>query len=80
MPIENTRHLFEIPEDVTYLNWANMAPQLKSVTEAGFAAVRAKEKPWKLTAPEWFAGAETLRRLAARLLGVEADGIALVPA
>jgi len=80
MLIENARDLFEIPKDVTYLNCANMAPQLKSVTEAGVGAVRAKESPWKLTAPEWFSGAETLRGLAARLLDVEADGIALVPA
>lgn len=80
MLIENARHLFEIPEDVTYLNCANMAPQLKSVTDAGFGAVRAKESPWTLTAPQWFSGAETLRALAARLLDVETDGIALVPA
>jgi selenocysteine lyase/cysteine desulfurase len=80
MPIQNARDLFEIPEDVTYLNCANMAPQLKSVTEAGLAAVRAKESPWKLTAPEWFSGAETLRGIAAHLLDVETDGIALVPA
>jgi selenocysteine lyase/cysteine desulfurase len=80
MLIENARHLFEIPEDVTYLNCANMAPQPKSVTDAGFGAVRAKESPWRLTAPQWFSGAETLRALAARLLDVETDGIALVPA
>src|SRR5215467_3070105 len=80
MLIENARHLFEISEDVTYLNCANMAPQLKSVTDAGFGAVRTKESPWELTAPEWFSGAETLRALAARLLHVEAGGIALVPA
>ena len=80
MFIKNVRNLFEIPEDVTYLNCANMAPQLKSVTEAGINAVRAKESPWRLAAPQWFSGAETLRTLAARLLEVETDGIALVPA
>lgn len=80
MLMENARDLFEIPKDVTYLNCANMAPQLKAVTEAGLGAVRAKESPWKLTPAEWFSGAETLRALAARLLNVEADGIALVPA
>ncbi len=80
MVIENVRHLFEIPQDITYLNCANMAPQLKSITEAGFGAVRKKESPWKLTAQEWFSGAEALRTLAARLLDVETDGVALVPA
>jgi selenocysteine lyase/cysteine desulfurase len=57
-----------------------MAPQLRSVTEAGLDAVRAKAGPWKLTAPEWFSGAETLRALAARLLDVDTDSMALVPA
>lgn len=80
MPIENAREQFQIPKDVIFLNCANMAPQLKAVTEAGFEAVRAKESPWKLTPPEWFSGAEDLRALAARLLHVDGDGIALVPA
>lgn len=78
--VENVRDLFEIPKDVTYLNCANMAPQLRSVTESGIAAVRAKANPWKLSAPEWFSGAETLRALAAELLGVDTDSVALVPA
>ena len=80
MFIENARNLFEIPKDVIYLNCANMAPQLKSVTQAGLGAVRAKESPWELTAADWFSGAEALRALVARLLDVETDGIALVPA
>jgi len=78
--IENARHLFEIPEDVVYLNCANMAPQLRSVTEAGIAAVRTKSSPWTLRAEDWCSGAEELRAVAAQLLGVETDGIALVPA
>lgn len=45
MSIRNVRDLFEIPQDVTYLNCANMAPQLKLVTEAGVDAVHAKASP-----------------------------------
>ncbi|MBV8898107.1 MAG: aminotransferase class V-fold PLP-dependent enzyme [Acidobacteriaceae bacterium] len=80
MQINNARDLFEIPEDITYLNCANVAPQLKSITEAGLHSVRVKESPWTLRSADWFSGAETLRELAARLLDVEADSIALVPA
>jgi len=80
MSIQNARNLFEIPEGVTYLNCANMAPQLRSITEAGLGSVRAKATPWNLSAPEWFSGAERLRGLAARVLRVEDDAIALVPA
>jgi hypothetical protein len=40
--VEKAKDLFEIPEGVTYLNCANMAPQLRSITNAGTDAVRAK--------------------------------------
>lgn len=47
-----------------------------SVTEAGLDAVCAKASLWKLSARQWFSGAEALRTLAAQLFGVDADGIA----
>jgi selenocysteine lyase/cysteine desulfurase len=72
--------LFDIPEGVTYLNCANMAPQLRMVTAAGIEAVRAKAAPWKLSAPDWFSAAERLRGLAATVIGADPDGVALVPA
>ncbi|HKW87499.1 MAG TPA: aminotransferase class V-fold PLP-dependent enzyme [Candidatus Acidoferrales bacterium] len=77
--IGNVQDLFEIPPEVTYLNCANMAPQLRSVTEAGLNAIRAKASPWKLTPSEWFSGAETLRALASQLLHVGNDSVSLVP-
>jgi len=36
------RHLFELPDDVTYLNCAYMSPQLRSVREAGAEALGAQ--------------------------------------
>jgi selenocysteine lyase/cysteine desulfurase len=77
--IAPVRELFEIPEGVTYLNCANMAPQLRSVTAAGIDAVRAKATPWTLSAAEWFSGSEQLRALAAQILGADSEGVALVP-
>ncbi len=79
-PIEAVRDLFEIPDGITYLNCASMAPQLRSVTEAGLRAVRTKALPWNLSGPEWFAGSEELRALAARVMGTDSDAVALVPA
>jgi selenocysteine lyase/cysteine desulfurase len=77
--ISPARELFAIPAGVTYLNCANMAPQLRSITAAGIDAVRDKATPWTLSAPEWFSGAEKLRGLAAEVMGVDTDGVALVP-
>src|SRR5919112_1034853 len=77
--IPSQRDLFEIPEGVTYLNCANMSPQLRSVTAAGLESVRAKASPWKLTSADWFSGTESLRELAAQVLGTDAESMALVP-
>jgi selenocysteine lyase/cysteine desulfurase len=77
---ENVRDLFEIPHDVVYLNCANLAPQLRSVTARGVAAVQTKATPWRIAAEDWFSGAEELRATAGSLFGTDADHIALVPA
>lgn len=74
------RELFDIPDSITYLNCANMAPQLRSITQVGLNAVRTKATPWTLSALEWFSSAEELRGLAANLMGTDGDGVALVPA
>jgi selenocysteine lyase/cysteine desulfurase len=79
-PIPVARDLFEIPDGITYLNCASMSPQLRSVTETGLRAVRTKASPWKLSGPEWFAGSEQLRALAAQVMGTDSDAVALVPA
>lgn len=77
--IASQRHLFEIPDDVTFLNCANLSPQLRVVTAAGLEAVKAKSSPWTITPPDWFSGAERLRELAAQLVGAKTDDLALVP-
>jgi selenocysteine lyase/cysteine desulfurase len=78
--LPSQRDLFAIPSDVTFLNCANMAPQLRAVTDLGIQAVRRRESPWTLDSYQWFGQAEDLRAAVARLMDADADGIALVPA
>ena len=78
--LSSQRDLFDLSDKVAFLNCANMAPQLRAVTDAGIAAVRQKRSPWEIQARDWFTGAETLRAAAARLMGADVDGVALVPA
>jgi selenocysteine lyase/cysteine desulfurase len=73
------RGLFEIPDAITYLNCANLSPQLRAVTDIGIAAVRRKSSPWTVRAEDWFAPAEQLRALFAEIVHADTDGIALVP-
>jgi selenocysteine lyase/cysteine desulfurase len=73
------RHLFDIPDDVTYLNCAYMSPLMKQVVEAGSAGLARKEQPWKLTPPEFFTGSEDFRITAAQLLDADSDCVAIIP-
>jgi selenocysteine lyase/cysteine desulfurase len=74
------RHLFEIPDDITYLNCANMSPQLRSVSAAGRTSIASKSTPWEITSGDWFTGSEALRGLAAKVIGTNPDSVALIPA
>ena len=79
MKLESQRNLFEIPEDIVYLNCAYMAPQLRPAREAGETAVSRKSRPWEITPDMFFEDVEEIRALFARLVGGDADGVAIVP-
>jgi selenocysteine lyase/cysteine desulfurase len=74
------RHLFDIPDDIVYVNTANMSPLLRSVQEAGRRGLGMRARPWTITPPDWFRGVEALRDRAARLIRTSAAHVALVPA
>ncbi|MGA7568131.1 MAG: aminotransferase class V-fold PLP-dependent enzyme [Terriglobales bacterium] len=73
------RHLFDIPDEVAYLNCAYMSPLMKRAFEAGVAGYAQKSRPWGLTPDEFFTGAEEFRATAAKLLHSSADCVAIVP-
>ena len=79
MNLGNQRDLFEVPDDVAYLNCAYMSPQLRSVREAGERAVGRKSRPWEISPEDFFEDAETIRGLFARLVGGDAGGVAIIP-
>ena len=73
------RHLFDIPDDVAYLNCAYMSPLMKPALEAGITGLTRKAHPWELTSDKFFTGSEDFRATAAQLIGSSADDIAIVP-
>ena len=78
--IGNQRHLFDIPESVTYLNCASQSPLLRASVTAGEKGVSRKAHPWGSMREDAAREAEEARALFARLIGATADDIALVPA
>ena len=77
--IPNQRHLFDIPDDVAYLNCAYMSPLMKAVIEAGNAALARKTHPWEITPEKFFTGSDEFRATAAQFVGCSPDSIAIVP-
>jgi len=73
------RDLFEMPEDIAYLNCAYMSPQLRPAREIGERAVSRKSRPWEITPDHFFEDVEMVRTLFARLVGGDAEGVAIVP-
>jgi selenocysteine lyase/cysteine desulfurase len=81
MPITGSqRHLFDIPDDVTYLNAAYLAPQLRERRAAGIRALNQADAPWTISVETFFEPVERLRSLFADLIGGDAEGVAIVPA
>ena len=74
------RDMFDMPEDIAYLNCAYTSPLLKAAQEAGRTAIQAKANPWTIKADDFFSSAETARELFARLIDCNPDDVALVPA
>ncbi|MBK1665906.1 aminotransferase [Rhodospirillum rubrum] len=73
------RALFEIPQDVAYLNAAFMGPLMTEVVAAGHAGVAAKARPWEVGIDAFFDPVEKARGLYAGLTGADVEGIAVVP-
>jgi selenocysteine lyase/cysteine desulfurase len=74
------RALFDLPRDVAYLNCAYIGPLLVEALDAGRAALARKARPWTIHPADFFAETERVRDLVARLIGADAEGVAVVPA
>jgi selenocysteine lyase/cysteine desulfurase len=74
------RQAFDIPPDVAYFNTASLSPHLHRVRAAGERALDRRGRPWTIASADWFTDVERLRELFGRLIGADAEGVALVPA
>lgn len=80
MKIPCQRQLFDIPDDIAYLNCGYMSPLLKRVRDAAVAGLERKAHPWEIVPRDFFSGSDALRAAFAGLINARADDIALVPA
>ena len=71
---------FSLPDDVTYLNCAYMSPLSKKVEAAGIAGLRRKSIPFSIQPDDFFAEAQRLKSLYAKLIRTaEPQRVVVVP-
>ena len=78
-PLACQREAFSIPAGVHYLNCAYISPLPRATEEAVIRGLRRKRLPTTIAAPDFFRDAEEARRRFARLLGGDAERVALFP-
>ena len=76
--LQNQSHLFNLPQDITYLNCGYMSPMLKSVAEVGVRAVYGKEDPTTIKPEVFFRNGELLRAEFAKLINVKNENLCAI--
>ncbi len=80
MSLKDQKHLFKIPDDVTYLNIASLSPSFRSIEEAGVQAVLKKNTPYLTTTSDFFEPVVEMKKLFAKLIHAEDfERIATIP-
>lgn len=80
MGLQCQRDLFQLSDEVVYLNCAYMSPQLKAVEASGRDALRLKNQPWLISPDDFFRHVEALKQAFARTVNIAGPGrIALQP-
>jgi len=78
--LENQSHLFNLPDDITYLNCAYMSPMLRSVAEKGVHSIYRKDDPTTIKPDDFFANGRELRAEFAKLIEADnPDQCAVIP-
>jgi selenocysteine lyase/cysteine desulfurase len=77
--MQTQKHLFQLDQDVHYLNCAYMSPLLKSVEEAGIQGMQRKRNPFLVKPIHFFETAEITRQNIGKLINSNANDIAIIP-
>ncbi len=80
MKLTNKKHLFSIPEEITYLNIASQSPSFKAIEQAGIDGVLEKSNPYKIIGDSYFEPVIELKKLFAQLIETDDyNRIATIP-
>lgn len=73
-------HLFDLSEEVHYLNAAYMSPLLKSAVAVGQSMVAWKSRPYEISPPDFFSTVEKTKTAFTRIINAsDPDRVAIIP-
>ena len=75
----NQKHLFQLPDGISYLNCAYISPLPRSVEEAGIQGMMRKRNPALIKPEHYFNDAEVIRKNLGKLINGVPQQIAIVP-
>jgi selenocysteine lyase/cysteine desulfurase len=75
----NQKHLFQLPDDISYLNCAYISPLPRLVEEEGIWGMIRKRNPALIKPEHYFNDAEVIRKNLGKLINAEPQQIAIVP-
>lgn len=80
MDIAEQKNLFDLPENICYLNTASLSPSFKAVEKAGIDAVLQKSRPYLIPSSDFFDPVIELKKRFAKLIELDDyERIACVP-
>jgi selenocysteine lyase/cysteine desulfurase len=79
MILASQKNLFQLPEDIHYLNGAYMSPLLKSVEESGIAGMIRKRNPSTIPPKDFFTEAEAVKIKFGKLVNGAPEQVAIIP-
>lgn len=80
MDIAEQKNLFDLPENICYLNTASLSPSFKAVEKAGIDAVLQKSRPYLIPSSDFFDPVIELKKRFAKLIELDDyERIASIP-
>lgn len=71
MALTAQKQLFDLPEEITYLNIATQSPSFKSIYDAGLEGLKQKNRPHLIAISDYFEPVIELKKLFARLIDAD---------
>jgi selenocysteine lyase/cysteine desulfurase len=74
------KYLFQLPEEIHYLNGAYMSPLMQIVEEAGIMGMQRKRNPFTIKPIDFFLDAEEVRIRFGKIVNCKPAQVAIIPA